>query len=155
MKQTWFNKFEIFFEWALVFCTSLMVLVVILQIFARYVLPWSPHWTEEVARFSFIYMVSIGAGLALKDNLYVNVTTFLDRFSPQKRIYMESVILCFIIALMLVMFVSSFPLINIVKIQISAALQINMALIYFSMMLLSFLVMLYAGLKLKEKLKLL
>jgi TRAP-type C4-dicarboxylate transport system permease small subunit len=33
----------------------LMIAVVILQILARYALPWSPNWTEEMARFCFIY----------------------------------------------------------------------------------------------------
>lgn len=155
MKKGWISKFDVFFEWALVFSTSLMVLVVLLQIVARFALPWSPHWTEEVARFSFIYMVSLGAGLSLKDDLYVNVTTFLNKFSTRNRIYVESFILCFIIVLMLIMFIFSIPLLNIVKIQISAALQINMAFIYFSMMLMSFLVLFYAVLKLKEKLKML
>lgn len=155
MKKSWISKFDTLFDWALVFSTSLMILVVLLQIVARFALPWSPHWTEEVARFSFIYMVSLGAGLALKDDLYVNVTTFLDKFSARNRIYVESIILFFIIALMLIMFIFSISLLNIVRIQISAALQINMAFIYSSMMLMSFLVLLYAVLKLKEKLKML
>lgn len=138
---------------ALVVSASTMVLVVLLQILARYALPWSPEWTEEMARFCFIYMVSLGAGLALKDNAYVNVTTFLNKFPDTARLYMESIILIAVSVLMLIMFVYSFPLLAIVKLQTSAALQINMALIYFSMMLMSFFVMLYAIIQLTEKLR--
>lgn len=140
-------------SWALVISAMAMILVVLLQIIARYALPWSPHWTEEVARFSFIYMVSFGAGLALKDNAYVNVTTLLAKLPPKAKLYMESLILLFICVLMLSMFAYSFPLLKIVKLQHSAALQINMAFIYFSMMGMSFFVSLYAIVLLIEKLR--
>lgn len=141
------------FGGALIVSATAMVLVVLLQIIARYALPWSPDWTEEMARFCFIYMVSLGAGLALKDNAYVNVTTFLGKFPVKARLYMESIILISVSVLMLIMFVYSFSLINIVKLQTSAALQINMAFIYFSMMLMSFFVMLQAIVQLTEKLR--
>lgn len=137
---------------ALIVSTSAMVLVVMLQIFARFALPWSPDWTEEMARFCFIYMVSLGAGLALKENAYVGVLTILEKMSDKWRRLIECVILGFIAALMFIMFIFCFPLMNIVKLQTSAALQINMAVIYFAMMLMSFLVMLYAILRLVEKL---
>lgn len=140
-------------SWALVLSAGAMVLVVLLQIIARYALPWSPHWTEEVARFCFIYMVSLGAGLALKDNAYVSVTAFLDKLPAKGRMYLESFILLSICLLMLTMLVYSFPLLNIVRLQSSAALQINMALIYFSMMLMSFFVLLYALVQLIQKLR--
>lgn len=138
---------------ALVISTSAMILVVLLQILARYALPWAPDWTEEMARFCFIYMVSLGAGLAMKDNTYVSVTTFLNKLPAKARIYMESIILISISLLMLIMFLYSFSLINIVRLHTSSALQINMALIYFSMMLMSFFVMLYAIVRLTEKLR--
>lgn len=137
----------------LVISTLGMILVVILQIVARYALPWSPHWTEEVARFCFIYMVSFGAGLALKDHDYVSVTTFLNKFSGKSRFYLEVIILLAVTILMLFMFIYSFSLLNIVSIYYSAALQINMAFIYFSMLIMSFFVTIYAILQLIEKLK--
>ncbi|CAN5324362.1 hypothetical protein BH23BAC1_BH23BAC1_32270 [soil metagenome] len=138
---------------ALMISTMGMVLVVVLQIIARFALPWSPHWTEEMARFFFIYLVSIGAGLALKDHAYVNVTTFLQKFSPKGRHFMEIGILFSISLLMLIMFISSFTLLNIVSLYQSPALQINMAIIYFSMTLLSFFVLFYSLLLIMDKLK--
>lgn len=54
----------------------LMIAVVLLQVIARYLLPWAPNWTEELARFCFIYLVSMGAALAVKDNGYVSVNFY-------------------------------------------------------------------------------
>jgi TRAP-type transport system small permease protein len=140
-------------SWALIISTMGMVLVVVLQIIARFALPWSPHWTEEMARFFFIYLVSIGAGLALKDHAYVNVTTFLHKFSMRGRYYVEIIILISISLLMLFMFISSFTLLKIVSLYQSPALQINMAIIYFAMTLLSFFVLFYSLLLTIEKVK--
>lgn len=138
---------------ALVISALAMVLIVLLQIIARFALSWSPHWTEEMARFCFLYMVSLGAGLALKDDAYVSVAIFLRRLPDKARLYMECVILLSICVLMISMFVSGFPLLEIVKLQTSAALQINMVFIYFSMILMSFLVTVYAFFQLIEKIR--
>lgn len=137
----------------LVVSASAMILVVLLQILSRFALPWSFHWTEEMARICFIYMVSFGAGLALKDNEYVGVELLINRLSGRARIYMESIIYISISILMLVMFLSVFPLLSIVKLHFSPALQINMIFLYASMMIMSFFVMLYAFLQFIERLR--
>lgn len=129
---------------ALVVSSLIMVLVVVLQIIARFALPWSPPWTEEVARYCFVYLVSLGAGLALKDNSYVSMTFLPDKLSRPARRYLEGFILFSIAGLMLAMLLACFPLLNIVRLQTSAALQINMALVYFSMVVMSFFTLLYA-----------
>lgn len=140
-------------EWAVTLSFMLMILTVMIQVIARYALPWSPHWTEEMARFSFIYMVSLGAGLAVKDRSYINLSLFLDWLDTKTRIWMDTLILLAIILLMLCMFVFSFPLMKIVSLQNSASLKINMAIIYFSMSCMSFLVMFYSILEIRSNLK--
>ncbi|MEX2594664.1 MAG: TRAP transporter small permease [Anditalea sp.] len=140
-------------EWAVTLSFMVMIIVVMIQIIARYALPWSPHWTEELARFCFIYMVSLGAGLAIKDRAYVNVTTFLNKFTGKTRFYLDSSILIGILVLMLFMLIYSIPLLKIVSLQNSAALQINMALIYCSMTGMSLFVMLYSLVQLKANFK--
>lgn len=136
-----------------VFSFVLMIAVVILQIVARYLLPWSPNWTEEMARFCFIYLVSLGAGLAVQDRGYVSVSTFLDRLRPLARKRLEIAILVCVILLMSTMFVVSIPLVKIVTLQTSAAMQLNMSLIYASMSCMGLFVSLYGILQLVELIK--
>jgi TRAP-type C4-dicarboxylate transport system permease small subunit len=140
-------------EWAVTISFMLMILTVMIQVIARYALPWSPHWTEEMARFSFIYMVSLGAGLAVKDRSYINVSLFLDGLGTKSRIWMDTLILLAIILLMFCMLVFSIPLMEIVSLQNSASLKINMAFIYFSMTCMSFLVLFYSILAIRSNLK--
>ncbi|WP_304517223.1 TRAP transporter small permease [Cecembia rubra] len=140
-----FNRLDKALEWAVVGSFILMILTVCLQVFARYALPWSPPWTEELARFCFIYMVSLGAGLAVKDRSYVNVDILLESMGPKQRIIIDSFILLMILLLMGLMLWYSIPLIKIVQLQHSASLKVNMALIYFSMFCMSALVLLYGA----------
>lgn len=131
----------------------LMIAVVILQILARYALPWSPNWTEEMARFCFIYMVSLGAGLAIQDRGYVSVNTLLDNLTPPARKRLEIIILVFVIILMVTMFVVSIPLVQIVSLQISPAMQLNMSIMYGSMACMGLFVSIYSILQLIERIK--
>lgn len=131
----------------------LMISVVILQILARYALPWSPNWTEEMARFCFIYMVSLGAGLAIQDRGYVSVNTLLDNLTPPARKRLEIIILVFVIILMVTMFVVSIPLVQIVSLQISPAMQLNMSIMYGSMACMGLFVSIYSILQLIERIK--
>ncbi|WP_439482163.1 TRAP transporter small permease [Cyclobacterium plantarum] len=131
----------------------LMIAVVVLQIIARYALPWSPNWTEELARFCFIYLVSIGAALAVKDKGYVSVNTFLDRLSPKAKSKMEAIILVLTICLMFTQFVFSLPLMDIVTLQKSPSLNLNMAFMYGSMAIMGFFVSLYSIFELLKKFK--
>lgn len=131
----------------------LMIAVVILQILARYALPWSPNWTEEMARFCFIYMVSLGAGLGIQDRGYVSVNTLLDKLRPSARKRLEIIILIFVIILMLTMFVVSIPLAQIVSLQISPAMQLNMSIMYLSMSCMGLFVSIYSILQLLERIK--
>lgn len=137
-------------EWAVTISFMLMIVTVMLQVIARIALPWSPHWTEEMARFCFIYMVSLGAGLAVKDRSYINVSLFLDWLDVKARIWMDTFILICITLLMLCMLVFSIPLMDIVSLQDSASLKINMAFIYFSMTCMSSFVAFYSIMELKK-----
>ncbi|MGY6742590.1 MAG: TRAP transporter small permease [Cecembia sp.] len=139
-----FRSLDKVLDWAVIGCFILMILTVCLQVFARYALPWSPPWTEELARFAFIYMVSLGAGLAIKDRSYVNVDLLFHTLTAKQKIILDSFILMLIILLMGLMLGYAIPLVQIVKLQQSASLKLNMAFVYFSMCCMAALVLLYA-----------
>lgn len=130
-------------EVAVICSFAVMMLSVCIQVVSRYALPWSPSWTEELARFCFIYMVSLGAGLAIKDKSYVRVGVIFDKMAPQSKIILENCILICIGLLMGFMLVYSVPLIRIVTLQKSASMKLNMGFVYFSMFAMSALVLGY------------
>lgn len=53
---------------------------VTLQVFARVFLPTSPNWTEEAARFLFIFMVGFAGNTAVSKDGYVGVELLTELF---------------------------------------------------------------------------
>lgn len=55
---------------------------VLIQVVARTFLPTAPNWTEEAARFLFIYMVAFAGNAAVLSDEYVGVELLTEMF-PQ------------------------------------------------------------------------
>ncbi|OGB97445.1 MAG: hypothetical protein A3G35_01175 [candidate division NC10 bacterium RIFCSPLOWO2_12_FULL_66_18] len=62
-----------------------LLLVVGAQIFARYVLNHSLFWSEELARYLFIYLVFLGAAIVLRREGHIQVSFFVEKFPPLLR----------------------------------------------------------------------
>lgn len=58
-----------------------IVVVIFNEVLRRFVLSYSSLWGEETARYSFIYMVWIGAAMAVKDRLHIRITILVDRLN--------------------------------------------------------------------------
>jgi TRAP-type C4-dicarboxylate transport system permease small subunit len=56
-----------------------LLLVVGAQILTRYVLNYSLFWSEELARYLFIYLVFIGSAIVLRRNGHIQVSVFVER----------------------------------------------------------------------------
>jgi TRAP-type transport system small permease protein len=61
-------------KWLLVASVAILIVPVMLQIFSRYV-GFIPRyiWTEELARFCFIWMIMIGAMIAVREGTHFDV----------------------------------------------------------------------------------
>ena len=85
---------------------------VLVQVISRNFLPNAPSWTEELARYSFIYMVAFGVGLAALKHEFVNVEfmgDFLKKKSPKALKVLNLVIEFAILAMCLVILVMAEP----------------------------------------------
>lgn len=58
-----------------------IVIVIFNEVLRRFVLSYSSLWGEETARYSFIYMVWIGASMAVKDRIHIRISILVDRFN--------------------------------------------------------------------------
>jgi len=67
----WYGKL---LTWLLAFSVAILIIPVSLQIFSRYtdLIP-SYIWTEEMARFLFIWMIMIGAMLGVREGTHFEV----------------------------------------------------------------------------------
>ena len=110
-------------------------LVVGAQVFARYVLNHSLFWSEELARYLFIYLVFLSAAIVLRQDRHIQVSAFVDMLpSSMKRaiiILGDLLMLGFV----LVVFVESIRLAGMVWTVLTAAMEIPWTLVYLGILL--------------------
>ena len=79
-------------ELAVLAAFTAMLVLVIAQVFFRYVLQVSVPWTEEAARWFYAWQIFLGSALAMKRRLHLRATFLLDRFPPVLRALVDLVI---------------------------------------------------------------
>jgi len=67
----------------LLFLYSFIVLVIALEVIRRFVLMYSSVWGEETARFAFIYLVWIGAAVAVRDRAHIRIDVITHMLPPR------------------------------------------------------------------------
>jgi TRAP-type transport system small permease protein len=87
-----------------VFCLMvLLVLLVSVQVFTRYVLNNPTSWSEEAANFTQVFLVFLGGTLAIFQKRTLRITFFVDRLPPRLsaaiELAMKILILLFLITL--------------------------------------------------------
>lgn len=70
---------------AAAFAMFILVVATFVQVVGRYVLSASPGWSEEVARYAFIWCSALGAVCALDRGGHASITLMVDHMSPQPR----------------------------------------------------------------------
>src|SRR4030043_1114786 len=73
----------------LVGMVAVMTVIIILQVFMRYLFLYSLSWSEEVARYLMIWVSFLGASLALKYGFHIGVEFVTNRISEKKRTWVN------------------------------------------------------------------
>jgi len=85
--------------WAGMLLLGLMFIIVVLQVFCRYVLNNALSWPEELSQPLMVWAAFLGASMGLKRRLHIGMTFILNLFSPLVRaiiqLAMEFLILVF------------------------------------------------------------
>lgn len=128
-----FNKVKRLLEIFLVLIFALLVLDVLFQVFSRYILNTSFSWTEELARFSLIWLSILGAAYLTAKREHLSMDFLYRKFSSpvKKKVSILIEVLIFLFALV-VMVVGGFNLVYITLHleQLSGTLRIPLGYIY-------------------------
>ena len=77
------NVVDIFFEWIAITAIALVMFLVLLQVFYRYVLNNPIGWTQEISVFCTMIVVMLGAAMAFKRGDHISISFFVELF-PEK-----------------------------------------------------------------------
>ncbi|MBP2669953.1 MAG: TRAP-type C4-dicarboxylate transport system, small permease component [candidate division NC10 bacterium] len=67
-------------RWIVIVLMGVMTILVSVQIVSRYVFNFPLGWTEEMARFAFVWVSFLGASALMQVREHINVTVFVDTF---------------------------------------------------------------------------
>jgi len=110
----------------------LMTFIIVLQVFFRYILGSSLSWSEEAARYLFIWIIMLGVSVGVKESFHVAVTIIIKRLPRAPRIVSNIIFSLLLGVMALVMIKYGYSLTNQVAIQLSPAIRISMYWIYLS-----------------------
>jgi C4-dicarboxylate transporter DctQ subunit len=88
----------------LIALVGVLTVCVFLQVLIRFVFKFPIPWTEEVSRIAFVYIIFIGATIAVRDRAHINVDFLLVMLPPRMACWVRRIgvllvagFLCFVI----------------------------------------------------------
>jgi len=125
----------------------------VIQIYARFYMDSAPSWTEESARFFFIYAMAFGAGLAMKDGFYVHFDVLFNKLGKklQRRISYGTSVLTIVLFTILLVYGVHFVIQGLP--ERSPSLEVPMSIAFGSMVLMGLSVSFFALLDFLKNLK--
>lgn len=123
-----------FEEYFVVWSLAIMTVLVFMQVIMRYVFSNSLSWSEEMAKFIFLWLSWIGASYAVKERTHFRVEMFVNLAKGAARKYLEILILLiwFAFSFFLTWYGTLLVLFLIDTGQFSAAMELSMAWPYAS-----------------------
>lgn len=70
-------------RWMIIGLMFVMTVIVFAQIFFRYLFNVPLGWSEELARFAFVWVSFMGASALMRVREHINVTVFIDFMPPR------------------------------------------------------------------------
>lgn len=121
------------FKAGALFSFMTMIVVVGIQVFARYFLDTAPPWTEEVARIMFIYTVAFGTAAGIVNGDFIRLD-LIARYLPAGILnWLDVITDVIIIIFAALLFMGSIHFVKLGMDEISPALEITMGYIFMSM----------------------
>jgi TRAP-type C4-dicarboxylate transport system permease small subunit len=111
---------------------GLVTLLTIYQVFARFILNNPLVWSEEVVRYSMIWIVLLGSSVALRKGLLVSVEIVLHIVPRKIKKWMEVFIVILNLIFLFILIKYGFILLELTSGQKIGALDLPVSVIYYA-----------------------
>ncbi|MDQ0338287.1 TRAP-type C4-dicarboxylate transport system permease small subunit [Caldalkalibacillus uzonensis] len=131
-----------------------IVVTITLQVAFRYIFQISAPWTEEVARFMFIYLTYIGAALAIREKSHIAIDILVERLPRMLRAAVHIIVQLAIIFFLSILLKGSWIMVESSTDVSSATMRwLSMSYVYLALFLGSVLMIFYSVLRVIEVIK--
>jgi len=114
----------------LIIFSSAMLISTFLQVIFRYLLNHPLFWSEELSRFSFVWIVFVGASVAMKRGAHIGVDYFVKNLPLQLKNYLRILVTILELFFLLTVIDRSILVVRVNMSQHSPAMRIPMGLVY-------------------------
>ena len=114
-------------------CIALMAVLVadvFLGVWSRYVMRATFQWYDEVARLCFVWMIFLGAAVAVRRGAHFRLHLLIDRFGPTARRRVDLLVTLVVIAFAAVLVAGGIAIAPLARRQVTDALEISMLWFY-------------------------
>lgn len=112
---------------------ALMTLVTLTNVVARFVFNRPIFWSAEMARYSFVWIIFLGAALAARNGSHIGMEVLMNKLPPRGKVFLKAAINCMIIIFLFVFTIVSFMQAFKAVDTESAAMQIPMLIPYLAL----------------------
>lgn len=131
-----------------------MVILVVWQVFTRYVLKHPSTWSEELVSYLFAWMALFGASLAVSDRGHMNIPVLVDKFKPGSKkffaLFAEAIIFIFS-AVVLVW--GGYSIAKLAMGQMTSSLGVHVGVFYYALPVSGVLNMIFSALNIFDIIK--
>ncbi|SDH27341.1 TRAP-type C4-dicarboxylate transport system, small permease component [Alteribacillus persepolensis] len=116
-------------EYPLILLSSFTVVIIFTQVIMRYVFGNSLSWSEEAARYAFIWMIYLGISYGVKKRKHLNVDAFSILFGKKGKVILGMIsTLSFLVFALVIAWYGFDIVVNVTR--ESAAMQLPMGWVY-------------------------
>jgi TRAP-type C4-dicarboxylate transport system permease small subunit len=132
-------------EFVLVCLMIVLCTVLFVGVYSRYVMGQAVPWSDEVARYLFIWLVFLGAAVAVRRRAHYAVHLIVDRFAKRAKFATELFYWVIIMGFSVFITIQGLKVMEGVSVQISPALELNLSWVFLAIPVHGVLSFLYAG----------
>lgn len=125
-------------KWTIIIAMFVMLFVIFIQVIFRYVFQHSLTFSEELARYLFVYIVFFGTAVVARENGHIVVGVLVQRLKGKIAKYTKVAAYTSIILFVTILFYHGSKIVTLTSYQLSPALRIPMSYIYLAIPVASF-----------------
>ncbi len=113
-----------------IICVIGMVAVIFLQVICRYIFKSPLSWSEELARYFFVWITFLGAAICAREKGHIGMDYLVNKLNTKYAKIIEIIGLILIILVCIIIAFASIETVTVNFGQKSPALNLNMGLVY-------------------------
>ncbi|WP_274648681.1 TRAP transporter small permease [Paenibacillus humicola] len=109
---------------------AVMSVIIVVQVFCRFVIDYPLTWSEEAARYLMVYTVFLGASLALRNHKMIAIEIVIESVKPKVRKVLRIVVMLVSLVFLFMLLFKGMDMVGIVGKQSSAGIGVSMDIPY-------------------------